>query len=469
MKEICRAFGRWKSGKIDGDKMARASMLNWFEQHSDITQLLVGVFDYNGVLRGKRMPVAKLPSLVKSGFKMPISILQTDIWGRDIEGSPLIFETGDADGHVSLSQRTPLRLDWMAEPTALIIGSFTDESGTPDPACPKGCLAIHQDKLASHGSHIKAGVEMEFYLLGDGDGKGQAAPSLAMGTTLVAGDTLSAHHLDDYDVLLSQINKLCLAQDIAIDTVTSELGTGQFEITFQPKSDLVTLAEDILVFKYMVKGLAKSHGIRASFMAKPLSDEAGNGMHVHASLLNKAGDNLFHDDTSDGAKNLGQAVAGIITSMRDSTLILAPNSNSYRRLVPSSHAPTKICWGMDNRTASIRIPASPAIARRLEYRSAGADCNPYLLLAVIAAGIAKGFDEALVPPPAITGNAYEQEIDELPCEMGVALGYFAESDAMRSALGAALHSYFIGTKRQEWHCFAQQVSRFEFDSLSNNI
>ena len=449
--------------------MARASLLNWFDQHSDITQLLVGVFDYNGVLRGKRMPISKMPSIVKSGFKMPVSILQTDIWGRDVEGSPLIFEAGDADGHVTLSARSPLRLDWMAEPTALLIGSFTDEAGAPVPACPKGCLAAHQDKLARDDRHIKAGVEMEFYLLGDVDGRGQAAPSYAMGTPLVAGDTLSAHHLDDYDLLLSQINTLCRAQDIAIDTVTSELGTGQFEITFQPKSDLITLAEDILIFKYMVKGLAKSHGIRASFMAKPLSNEAGNGMHVHASLLNGKGENLFHDDEADGAKRLQQAVAGIMASMRDSTLILAPNSNSYRRLVPSSHAPTKICWGMDNRTASIRIPASPAVARRLEYRSAGADANPYLLLAVMAAGMAQGFDEALVPPPAITGNAYDQEIDELPCEMSVALEYFSKSDEMAHVLGDALHSYFIGTKRQEWHCFAEQVSRFEFDSLSNNI
>ena len=468
LKECCWA-DRQNNSKVNGDKMARTSLLDWFDQHSDITQLLVGVFDYNGVLRGKRMPISKLPSLVASGFKMPISILQTDIWGRDIEGSPLIFETGDGDGHVSLSTRAPLRLDWMAEPTALLIGSFTDEAGTPETACPKGCLLAHQDKLASRDCHIKAGVEMEFYLLADVDGRGQAAPSSAMGTELVAGDTLSAHHLDDYDLLLSQINKHCLAQDIAIDTVTSELGVGQFEITFQPKSDLVTLAEDILIFKYMVKGLAKSYGIRASFMAKPLSDEAGNGMHIHASLLNKAGENLFHDDDREGAMRLGQAVAGVIALMRDSTLILAPNSNSYRRLVPSSHAPTKICWGMDNRTASIRIPASPAVARRLEYRSAGADCNPYLLLAVMAAGMAKGLDEALVPPTPITGNAYDQAIDELPCEMSVALDYFAKSDDMRHVLGDALHSYYVGTKQQEWRHFAQQVSRFEFDSLSNNI
>ena len=449
--------------------MTNSSLTTWFENNPDITQLLVGVFDYNGVLRGKRMPVSKWESLVKDGFKMPVSILQTDIWGRDIENSPLVFETGDGDGHVKLSTRPPLHLSWMAEPTALLIGSFVNEDGTAHQACPKGALERHQSALAAQDMHIKAGVEMEFYVLAAQEGIGAPAPSAAMGNKLVAGDTLSAHHLDDYDLLYSQINQLCLAQDIVIDTITSELGVGQFEITFQPKEDLVCLAEDILIFKYLVKGLAKSHGIRASFMAKPISGEAGNGLHVHASLLDQSGANLFHDDDAAGALRLSQAVAGILQVMKESTLILAPNTNSYRRLVPSSHAPTKICWGMDNRTASVRIPASSPSARRLEYRSAGADCNPYLLLGIMAGAIAKGFDEALIPPQAITGNAYDQDIDDLPCEMGVSLTLFQQSEAMIEMLGAALHAYFVGTKQQEWQCFAEQVSRFEFDSLSNNL
>lgn len=442
---------------------------NWFNENQDITQLLVGVFDYNGVLRGKRMPLSKLDSLIEGGFKMPLSILQTDIWGRDIDDSPLVFETGDGDGTVRLSERPPLRLSWMAEPTALLIGSFVAHDGGAHEACPKGRLAHYQAELAAQDMHVKAGVEMEFYLLADQDGGGAPAPSLAMGEPLIAGDTLSAHHLDDYDVLLSEINALCAAQDIAIDTITSELGRGQFEISFQPKTALITIAEDILIFKYMVKGLAKARGIRASFMAKPLSDEAGCGLHVHASLLDRAGQNLFHDEDAAGGLRLAQAVAGILQMMQESTLILAPNSNSYRRLVPSSHAPTKICWGHDNRTASLRIPASSPAARRLEYRSAGADCNPYLLLAVMAGAMAQGFDEALVPPAAISGNAYEQEIDDLPSEMGAAIGYFAASEAMKTLLGAPLHSYYLGTKRQEWQRFASHVSRFEFDSLSNNL
>ena len=145
---------------------------NWFNENQDITQLLVGVFDYNGVLRGKRMPLSKLDSLIEGGFKMPLSILQTDIWGRDIDDSPLVFETGDGDGTVRLSERPPLRLSWMAEPTALLIGSFVAHDGGAHEACPKGRLAHYQAELAAQDMHVKAGVEMEFYLLADQDGCG---------------------------------------------------------------------------------------------------------------------------------------------------------------------------------------------------------------------------------------------------------------------------------------------------------
>ena len=454
--------------------MTQSALLNWFETNPDISQLVVGVFDYNGVLRGKRMPIAKLATIAANGFKMPLSILQTDIWGQDIEDSPLVFETGDGDGHVALIERVPLRLDWMAEPTALLIGRFVSNEGSGDgisghEACPRSQLATSLAHLASQDMHIMAGVEMEFYLLADEDHKPQSASSSVTGKAVIAGDTLSAHHLDDFDQLLSEITSLCATQNITIDTITSELGIGQFEITFAPKNDLLCLADDILIFKYLVKGLAKARAIRASFMAKPLTGQAGNGMHIHASLLNQAGDNLFHDDDAAGAMRLSQAVAGIMQVMRDTTLILAPHINSYRRLVPASHAPTKICWGMDNRTAAIRIPASPPAARRLEYRSAGADCNPYLLFAILAGSMARGFDEALAPPPPITGNAYEQDIDDLPYEMGEALALFHNSEAVRTLLGPVLQSYYSGTKQQEWRCFAEHVSAFEFASLSNNL
>ena len=450
-----------------GKVMAYQTISQFFNQHDDITQLVVGVFDYNGVLRGKRMPIAKLSSLLESGFKMPLSIIQTDIWGRDIDDSPLLFETGDADGQIALIDRAPLRLVWMAEPTALLIGSFVDDEGAPLALCPRGRLAEMQARFGDKSQAICAGVEMEFNLLSDE--RPAPAASLATGTTSPSGDTLSAHQLDDYDALFADINTHLAVQDIKLDTITSELGRGQYEITFAPKNDLVTLADDILIFKYLIKGLAKSYGIRASFMAKPLMGEAGNGLHVHASLVDKAGQNLFHDDSDTGTKTLHQAVAGILQFMKASTLILAPHMNSYRRLVPSSHAPTKICWGDDNRSASVRIPASSPQARRLEYRSAGADCQPYLLLAILAYSMAEGIDGALSAPEPVMGNAYDHDYDSLPVEMSEAMQIYATSRAIQQALGEPLYSYYLATKRQEWTRFAEHVSDFEYHSLSHNI
>ena len=450
-----------------GKQMAYQGITQFFSDNQDITQLVVGVFDYNGVLRGKRMPIAKLSSLLNSGFKMPLSIIQTDIWGRDIEGSSLLFETGDADAQITLINRAPLRLSWLAEPTALLIGSFVDDEGAPLALCPRGRLATMQARFAAQSQAICAGVEMEFYLLSD-DSPSPAA-SLATNVTAPSGDTLSVHQLDDYDKLFAEINRICEAQGIGLDTITSELGRGQFEITFAPKEDLVRLADDILIFKYLIKGLAKAHGIRASFMAKPLQGEAGNGLHVHASLIDETGQNLFHDEMADGAKLLHHAVAGILRYMNASCLILAPYMNSYRRLVPSSHAPTKICWGVDNRSASVRIPASEPAQRRLEYRSAGADCQPYLLLAILAYAMAEGIARGFDAPEPVTGNAYDHDYDALPAEMSEAMRHYEGSEAMRQALGETLHSYYLATKLQEWTAFAEHVSAFEYDSLSHAI
>ena len=140
-----------------------------------------------------------------------------------------------------------------------------------------------QARFGDKSQAICAGVEMEFNLLSDE--RPAPAASLATGTISPSGDTLSAHQLDDYDNLFADINTHLAAQDIKLDTITSELGRGQYEITFAPKNDLVTLADHILIFKYLIKGLAKSYGIRASFMAKPLMGEAGNGCMFTPHLL----------------------------------------------------------------------------------------------------------------------------------------------------------------------------------------
>ena len=438
------------------------SLKNWFSDNPDIAHILAGIFDYNGVLRGKIMPVSKLDSVLNTGLKMPLSIQVLDIFGDDIQDSPFVFESGDSDSTAFVTGRLPVRLPHLSEPTALLMMAF-DTDISPHAVLTKQ-LAAQSD---SH--QLCCGVEMEFTLLAsDNDGY---APSLKTGKAPIGGNILSALHLDDYEPLFAGISAFCQQDDIRIDTITSEAGAGQFEVTFQPKTDLAILAEDILVFKYMVKAMAKSLGIKASFMAKPLTGEAGNGMHVHASLLDSnTKQNLFDEEADEkGGAYLRYAVAGLLSSMQEASLIFAPQLNSYRRLVPSAHAPIQICWGYDNRTAAIRIPDGAAKARRLELRNAGADANPYLLLLMMNRYIRTGLADKIEAPEPMVGNAYEQDFDRLAGDMAQAINLMANSQSLMAILGHALHRAYLDTKRQDYQRFYEHVPLFEFETLSEQL
>ena len=435
---------------------------NWFSDNADITHILAGIFDYNGILRGKIMPVSKRDSLLKSGLKMPLSIQVLDVFGHDIEDSPLVFASGDADSTAYVTGRLPIRLPHLSQPTALLMMAFAEDI-SPHEMLRKQ-MASQPDNIA-----VQCGVEMEFTLLHHDDAV--FAPSLKTGKAPHGGNILSALHLDDFEPLFAGISDFCAGQDIQIDTITSEAGAGQFEVTFQPKTDLVVMAEDILIFKYMVKAMAKSLGIKASFMAKPMTGEAGNGMHIHASVMDqKTGVNLFDEEADKaGEAHLRFAVCGLLSVMQEASLIFAPHVNSYRRLVPSAHAPIQICWGYDNRTAAIRVPDGPAKARRLELRNAGADANPYLLLMMIDGQIRSGLQEMIEPPTPISGNAYEQDHDRLAADMTSAMALMTASDTLKRLLGADLHKAYSDTKRQDYQRFFDHVPPFEFETLSEQL
>ena len=159
----------------------------------------------------------------------------------------------------------------------------------------------------------------------------------------------------------------------------------------------VLAAKQIIMMKRLIKGVAAKHDLIASFMAKPFENEAGNGMHVHCSLLDENGVNVFDDGGETGTPLLHNAIGGCLTYMAESVAILAPNYNAYRRFQPGCHAPTYPCWGYENRTVAVRVPAGSTAARRLEHRVAGADTNPYLLFAVILSAMLEGIRENLSP------------------------------------------------------------------------
>jgi glutamine synthetase len=199
-------------------------------------------------------------------------------------------------------------------------------------------------------------------------------------------------------------------------------------------------------------------------MPKPFIGESGNGMHIHMSLLDKDDRNIFDNGQEEGSDLMQQAVAGMLKHMRDCTLIFAPHINSYRRLEPGVHAPTYPGWGYENRTVALRIPTGSNKARRIEHRVAGAETNPYLVLAAILAAAWDGLTNNLTPPPPVTGDGYAQTIDPLPIHIHEAVDIFRASNFVADSLSPELRRHIALTKEQEILEFRRYISAMEYQT-----
>jgi glutamine synthetase len=323
-----------------------------------VTTFRAAACDLNGQLRGKRLPAAAAAKLGASGLRMPLSALNVDVWGSDIEGSPLVFETGDKDGVLFPTERGPVPMPWLDTPSALVPMWMFEEAGAPFAGDPRHALARALDAYRARGWQVRAATEMEFTLVDDSGAALRPPVNPQTGRRLQGHAILSIRQLDAFDAFFTDLYAGCDAMGIAVESAISEAGLGQFEITLGHR-DAMAAADDAWLFKTLARGLARRHGMAATFLAKPYPDDAGNGMHVHFSVLDAEGRNVFDDGSAAGSDILRQAVAGCLRAMPDATLILAPHGPSYARLVPGAHAPTGAGWGYDNRTAAIRIPAGP--------------------------------------------------------------------------------------------------------------
>ncbi|EBA14926.1 glutamine synthetase family protein [Roseobacter sp. SK209-2-6] len=421
---------------------------------SKLKTIRIAAADLNGQMRGKRMPADLADKLDDGAARMPISTLNVDIWGRDIEDSPLVFETGDADGVMKPSGRGAVPMPWLESPSALIPMVMEHEDGAPFLGDPRQVLSHVLARYKARGWTVLAATEMEFNLVDD-SGETPAAPAHPhTGRQLDQQSVLSVAELDAFDAFFTDLYDGAEAMGIPAQSAISEAGLGQFEINLNHQ-DALRAADDAWLFKTLVKGMARKHGLAATFMAKPYADEAGNGMHIHFSVLDEAGNNIFDDGSETGSPLLAQAVAGCLAAMPASTLIFAPHGNSYERLVPGAHAPTGAAWGYENRTAAIRIPGGSPKARRIEHRTAGGDINPYLMLSVVLGAAILGIEEEMVPPPPSSGNVYEIEgLPQLAAGWQEAIDLFESDPLMAKILPSMLIRNLVMTKRQERACFA---------------
>lgn len=355
----------------------------------------IACVDLNGQLRGKRLPDDKLGTRVQ----IPYSVSNVDIFGADIDNSPLVFESGDADAVMVAADRGLVPMPWLPGCPQLQLSTLAHPDGSAFASDPRVALMAVLDRYAARGWTPVCAVEIEFFLV-ETDGALAAPVNPTTGRRLNRTDVLSLREIDQFALFFDDIEHSARQMGLPDHVITSEAAVGQFEITLN-HGPALRAADDCLLMKELIKGTALKHGLTATFLPKPFALESGTGLHLHCSVL--AGDeNVFAKDQS----LLEQAVAGCLSALAPSSLIFAPFGHSYARFVDNAHAPTAANWGYDNRTVAVRIPQGPMPARRIEHRVAGGDVNPYLHFAAVLGAMLMGIDDGLTPPAETKGNAY---------------------------------------------------------------
>ena len=417
------------------------------------TTFRIAACDLNGQMRGKRVPISYMEKLSDGALRMPVSIMNADVFGADIEASPLVFATGDADGMLLPTEHGAVPMPWLANPTPLVPMCMHHEDGTAFAVDPRHALWAVLDRYKAREWSVIAATELEFTLVDDSGETLDHARDPRTGRTMSGAQILSVDHIDRLDGFFTDLYAGADAMEIPAQTVTSESGVAQFEMTLTHQ-DAMRAADDCWLFKTLIRGIARKHGMAATFMAKPFADDAGNGMHVHFSVLDRNGKNVFDNGGSEGTDTLKAAIAGILEALAPSTLIFAPHANSYDRMVPDAHAPTSVCWAYENRTAAIRVPGCAPAARRIEHRVAGGDTNPYLVFAAILGAAMTGIDNALTPPAPMSGNAYDQDFPNLISDWATAIQSFAIDPVVARVFHPDLIANMVLTKQQELRLMA---------------
>lgn len=446
-----------------------AEALDWLERRPEVTSLRAAVCHLNGILRGKRVPIAQAKKVLDGQMRMPFSIAFLDIWGEDVADNPVVWKQGDVDGRCAPTGRGPLPMDWLGTPSALLPLWLIEDGGALYLGDPRQALAAVVERYRALGLTPVIATELEFYLV-DTTGDEPTPPKSPVTHKLLDGDgALCIDDLDHFEAFFTDVYAACDAHGIPVDSAISENGGGQFEINLLHVADPLKAADDALYFKRFVKGIARRYGLAASFMAKPFLDRAGNGFHVHFSLLDRDGRNVFDDGGPDGSDLMRYAVGGLLDAMRASALVFAPHLNSYRRLQPNAHAPTEVCWGYESRHAAIRIPGGAPAARRIEHRVAGADANPFLVLAAILGAALEGMEAEAEAPEPMTAARDEGAGATLPDDWKAAIEAFERSNRMGTIFAPVLRDSFVGMKRQELQVFSQQISPFEHETYLETV
>jgi glutamine synthetase len=438
-------------------------MADTAEPHIEI--LLVGM---NGDLRGKRIPLSKQDKVWNGAVRLPTSTQSLDIWGYDNdEFTGLSMTIGDPDGQCAPDKRTHASMPWGPAGSTQVLATMHEFSGEPSFMDPRAILAALLKRFEERGLTPVVATELEFYVLEDDwreSGRPRPPARLTYQKQPNGFQLYDMSAVDALNEYLQTVRTWAKLQDLPADATTAEFGPGQFEINLMHRADALAAADDCIYLKRIAEQAARRHGMKSTCMAKPYADHAGSGLHVHASILDRDGNNIL-DARGGDPVTLKSVTAGMLRTMRDAQLIFAPFANSYRRFQPGSFAPVDIDWGFGHRGTAVRIPDANGPAARIEHRVAGADANPYLLLTAILGGMLMGLDETLDPGPATEpGKEPPEGTKRLTHDFLTAVEDFCVSPFIADVFGERYRKLYGDTKRKEAITYLRTVSDFDYQT-----
>jgi len=443
-----------------------ASVAEWqafIAANPDIKALDAFVIDANGHAVGKRLEADDAETLYKTGVQFSASALIADCRGLGHDAGGLGKSDGDPDGTAMPLPGSLTRVPWTATPTAQVLCRMLDVKALKElPFDPRVLLRNVVEQCRAAGILPVVACELEFYLI---DPRRSADGQITLGTLpgrsapRRAGN-LSLDAVEDNASFLDAVNAAALAQGLPVCGCVAEYGIGQFEVNLRHTADPLLAADQAVLLRRLIKGVARSMGMDATFMAKPFMPQPGNGLHVHVSVVDKAGNNRFGGP--DGEALLGHGIAGMQATLFDSFGLFAPNFNAQRRYL-GLFVPTSRDWGHNNRSVALRIPHSDARGRRIEHRVAGADASPHLTVAAILAGLLHGITHKLEATVPVDGRASTAGDAEFPGDLIVALDRLERSELLSRYIPAEFLKLFCHTKRGEYLELIEEIFPQEYD------
>jgi glutamine synthetase len=448
--------------KAQHSQQLKREITRFLESNPGVKQVEVLATDICGHFFGKRYPIDKLPDFAEDGLAMPAAMFVLNTLGEPLDGLHYGIDDGDPDAHFYLVPGSLALTDWGSSARAQMLAT-TCSDAQPAHFEPRYVLQKVLEAFAVKKWRPMVAFELEFYLFDaerDASGLLQIVRNPKTGRKDIP-TVLSSTRIGDFEAVIDDIIHACQLQNIDTGAISAELGPGQYEINFNHHADVMRAADETCLFKRIVVESAKKHGMLASFIAKPLLDFAGNGLHMHISVVDAEGNNIFANRNKAHAR-LGHAIGGLLATMPAAMSFWAPNINSYRRYRGGiSCAPVSLTWGNENRTVAFRVPLARQGAWRVENRVPGADANPYLAMAATLAGMLHGIENKLDPGAATNDAAGHDE--NLPLDLRTALATTQADTALAEFMGKDFVELYCRHRAEETAEFENHINAREYD------